>query len=184
MYTFGFLKRPEQQWFLVAVLVILSLLTFERFATLRPYHNQRISQLQLLFRALAVWSTFSLFIAKLLQPSLFNGGLELWLLGIPLVLGMVFFKRETHLKILLQGLANFSQGEDITYQIDCLLAVIRVKETTGDRNAEIALKGYIYTHEETCPNIQCHLKQYKRNMIQLNIIKNRRRAGMGTQNIV
>lgn len=166
--------------------MIFSSLTFERFATLRPYHNEKIQRLQLLFRSLAVWSTFVLFIAKLLQPTLFNGGLELWLLGLPLVVGMVFFRRDTHLKLLLVNLTHFQQGEDIVQQIDCLLSVVRAKESTGDRNAEIALKGFIYTHEETCPNLQCHLKQYKRNMIQLNIIKSRRRAGLGpsTNNIV
>ena len=36
-------------------------------------------------------------------------------------------------------------------QIRYFLSLVQAREGT-DRNAEIILKGYIYIHEETCPN--------------------------------
>lgn len=40
------------------------------------------------------------------------------------------------------------------------------KQATGDRKNAIILKGYIYHHEDQCPNQDCQLKQYKNSIIQ------------------
>lgn len=36
---------------------------------------------------------------------------------------------------------------------------------SGDRKNAIILKGYVYHHEDQCPNQECQLKQYKNSVI-------------------
>jgi hypothetical protein len=42
----------------------------------------------------------------------------------------------------------------------------------ADRKNAIILKGYVFHHEDSCPNGECQLKQYKNSLIQS--IKNKK----------
>lgn len=48
---------------------------------------------------------------------------------------------------------NFQKGEEVALQIRYFLHLISTKDT--DRRSAIILKGYIYHHEDTCPNADC-----------------------------
>ena len=67
---------------------------------------------------------------------------------------------------------HFQKGEDVARQIRFYLHVL-YKKDSGDRNSEILLRGYIYNHEESCPNQQCQLKLYKKNMVATILSKQR-----------
>jgi len=46
--------------------------------------------------------------------------------------------------------------------------------STGDRKNAIILKGYVFHHEDSCPNNECQLKQYKSSVIQS--VKNKKNS--------
>jgi hypothetical protein len=52
------------------------------------------------------------------------------------------------------NITKFQRGDEIARQIKFFLQVIHKKEA-GDRNADILLNGFVYMHEDNCPNNQC-----------------------------
>ena len=65
---------------------------------------------------------------------------------------------------MLHNASNFQRGEDVVKQVRFFLQVAHKKDT--DRNCDIILKGYVFTHEDLCPNAHCQIKQYKNSISQ------------------
>lgn len=63
----------------------------------------------------------------------------------------MFFTRDARKEMMMINPSTFQQDDEIAKQIRYYLHVLSLRDN-GDRNAEIILKGYIYSHEETCPN--------------------------------
>lgn len=113
---------------------------------------------------MCLWSNIAILISKILENTRFNGGFQLFFLGCPLVVGILIFTRDHRREELLYSVSNFQTGEDAARQVKYFLSLIARKEN-GDRSAEILLNGFIYLHEDSCPNQQCHLKIYKKNVV-------------------
>ena len=65
--------------------------------------------------ALFLWGNLVLFLAKLLEKTDFSGALQLYFLGLPLVIGLVIFDRDDRVNLLLQNINNFQRGEDVAH---------------------------------------------------------------------
>lgn len=74
-YAYCFLNDENQQWFLIAISVMVAGITLERFFTLRSYYNEEIQRLHCILRGLGLWSTLILFLSKLLAETDYNGGI-------------------------------------------------------------------------------------------------------------
>jgi hypothetical protein len=81
-----------------------------------------------------------------------------------LVVGILIFAKDHRRDELLYSLSKFKTGEEVARQVKFFLSIIGRKEN-GDRSAEVLLNGFIYLHEDTCPNQLCHLKIYKKNVV-------------------
>lgn len=90
---------------------------------------------------------------------------------------MIIFDRDERVHLLLKNINNFQKGEEVALQIRYLLQLIHTKDI--DRKNAIILKGYIYHHEDSCPNADCQLKQYKNNMITNHKNKKSNKKGLG-----
>jgi hypothetical protein len=92
--VFSFLYDESQQWFVIVLYFVLSALTFERYFHLRSYHNETVQLQHNVYRAVCLWSNVAILISKLLQNTSYNGGLQLFLLGTPLVIALTVFNRD------------------------------------------------------------------------------------------
>lgn len=164
VYVFSFATSEREQWFVIILYFILSVLTFERYIYLRSYHNEIVQTQHNVYRVVCLWSNITILLSKILQHTSYNGGMQLFFLGIPIVVALTVFLKDSRKDEMMYNISKFHKGEDVVRQAKYYLQIIHKKET-GDRNADILLNGYIYLHEDSCPNSQCQLKQYKKNVM-------------------
>jgi len=189
MYLFAFLASETYHWFIIAVLIIVSFIAYFNYRNNWPYFNDKMNVFFCALTGLFLWGNLVLVLAKLLENTDFSGALQLYFLGLPLVVGLVIFDRDDRVGLLLQNINNFQRGEDVAHQIRYFLHLLQTGKDGGqagpngsgnsgsggnggnngnteDRKNAIILKGYVYHHEDSCPNQECQLKQYKNSIIQ------------------
>jgi hypothetical protein len=153
IYLFAFLARKEYHWFIIAALLIVSFTAYFNFRNNWPYYSDRMNKFFCVLTGTFLWANVALFIAKILEQTRFSGALQLYFLGLPLIIGLIIFDRDERVKLLLKNINNFQKGEEVALQIRYFLHLISTKD--HDRKNAIILKGYIYHHEDTCPNQEC-----------------------------
>ena len=161
-YLFTFFTKDEYIWFLITVLVTLSTITYLKFRYGWPYYNEKVSKVFNMTTGLFSWTSWVLLLAKLLENTDFNGALQIYFLGIPLVILMILSSKDERIKLLLKNINKFQKGEEVQLQIRYYLHLVHTKDT--NRNSAIILKGYLYNHVEGCQEPDCCLKTYKSNI--------------------
>ena len=160
------------------MLIIVSFIAYFNYRINWPYFNDKMNVFFSALTALFLWANLVLFLAKLLEYTNFSGALQLYFLGLPLVIGLVIFDRDDRVSLLLQNINNFQRGEDVAHQIRYFLHLIQTGKDgvsgglngsgssgggsggsgsganngAGDRKNAIILKGFVYHHEDQCPN--------------------------------
>lgn len=65
-----------------------------------------------------LWQNIVLTLCKILENSEFNGGLQIYFLGLPLMIGLIVCETDSRLvKILLKKFSNILSGEELALQI-------------------------------------------------------------------
>ena len=107
LYIFAFLAQTTYHWFIIALLIILSTIAYYNYRTNWPYFNDKLNIFFCALTGLFLWGNLVLFLAKLLESTEFSGALQLYFLGLPLVIGLVIFDRDDRVNLLLQNINNF-----------------------------------------------------------------------------
>lgn len=68
----------------------------------------------------------------------------------------MLYQKDSKVTLLMKNTNSFQKSEDAILYIRYLIHLINTKEI--DRNNDIILKGYVFHHEDLCPNEQCFLK--------------------------
>jgi hypothetical protein len=101
LYIFSFLAKEAYHWFIIAVLIIVSFIAYFNYRTNWPYFNDRMNIFFCALTGLFLWANLVLFLAKMLENTDFSGALQLYFLGLPLVIGLVVFDRDDRVGLLL-----------------------------------------------------------------------------------
>lgn len=115
LYIFSFLAYQQYHWFIIAVLIIVSFIAYFNYRSNWPYFNDKMNVFFCALTALFFWANLVLILAKLLENTDFSGALQLYFLGLPLVIGLVVFDRDDRVSLLLQNINNFQRGEDVAH---------------------------------------------------------------------
>jgi hypothetical protein len=115
LYVFSFLVKPQFHWFIIALLIILSAIAYFNYRTNWPYYNDKMNVFFCALTGLFLWGNLVLCLAKLLETTQFSGALQLYFLGLPLVIGLVIFDRDDRVQLLLTNINNFQRGEDVAH---------------------------------------------------------------------
>jgi hypothetical protein len=107
LYIFAFLASRTYHWFIIALLIIVSSIAYYNYRTNWPYFNDKMNVFFCALTALFLWGNLVLILAKLLENTNFSGALQLYFLGLPLVIGLVIFDRDDRVNLLLQNINNF-----------------------------------------------------------------------------
>ena len=105
--VFSFFRSGEDVWFLVTKLTALSSAIFLRYYLSKPYHNDKINIIYSICTLIFWWANSCLFISQVLSETTFNGGLELFFLGIPLVVSLIIYARDKRVELLMINASNF-----------------------------------------------------------------------------
>jgi hypothetical protein len=89
-----------------------------------PYYNDNINKLHCLLTCIFLWSNLILLICKILEKTDFSGGLQLYFLGLPIIVALIYFEKDERNSILLVNISNFQRGEEIALQIRYFLHLI------------------------------------------------------------
>jgi len=110
------------------------------------------------------WTNIILLISQVLSEAQFNAGLQIYLLGIPVVVILILTLKDDRMQEILVPIAKFLKGEEALNQINQIITLIKTRET--DRESSVLIKGYVDHHEHTCIEGQCALKAYKRSLLK------------------
>jgi len=104
------------------------------------------------------WNTSVLLLCKLLEHTSFDGGLELFFIGVPIVSVIILWMKDGKLSLLLTNINKFEKGEMVSKQVRSFLDLVDKKDT--ERVSKIRLRGYIFLHNEQCSLADCPLEKY------------------------
>lgn len=158
-YLYTFFAQEQYQWLLLAVLLVLSFVSFRNYRYEWPFFNDGVTKFYCCLTGVFVWGNVNLLINKILENTNYSGGFQLYFLGMPLLIGLIVFEPDERQKLLLKNLNNFDNGDDVALQIRYYLRLVQTRDL--NRRNGVILNGYIYHHEDFCPNSDCKLKVFK-----------------------
>ena len=74
-------------------------------------------------------------------------------MGLPLVIGLIIFEKDTRKDLLLKKISNIETGEEVALQVRYFTKLVMNKE--HDRSARATIEGYIFNHEDNCTLVDC-----------------------------
>ena len=118
-----------------------------------------------------MWTITMLFFCKIIYSTgvLFQGGLFLWSLGIPLVIFLLILSSNDKKQFLSANTENLQSGYDIEVQMRYYLRLVSQKN--NDLDSCIMIKGFIRRHEEECYVNDCPIKNIFK-LLDFNVAKN------------
>ena len=87
--------------------LILSFTAFYNFRSQWPYYNDNMNKYLCVLTGIFAWGNICVFIAKVLETAEFSGSLQLYFLGLPLIIGMIIFDKDERIGLLLRNINNF-----------------------------------------------------------------------------
>ena len=146
------------QWGLILIIVSISLLFFFVYIKVMPDYNPILIYCKLIGRAIFFWSGICLIIIKVIQSVTdFESGIILFLIGIPILLGIAFKWRRGKIKKLLVHHSKFQKPYEFLNRIFIMYDLI---DNFDSRFAQFTLRGYVKKMEEFCVLEVCPLKKY------------------------
>jgi len=156
--TYSFLVRYKNlHWVTIIITFILALGFFIIYWIEKPFFDVRVMKGNLLYTGIYLWNTAVLLIGKILETSEFDGCIELFFAGVPIVFIIIWTMKDDNFSVLLMNINKVEKGEIITKQVRFFLELI---DDDKDRRKKVMLKGYIKLHIESCPQEDCALKKY------------------------
>ena len=107
IYIFAFLPYVAYHWFIIVVLLIVSFVAFFNYRNNWPYYSDKMNKFFCILTGLFLWANLVLFLAKVLENTDFSGALQLYFLGLPLIIGLIIFDKDERAKLLLKNINNF-----------------------------------------------------------------------------
>ena len=178
-----FFITNDYRWVNTIVFTIGSIVLYIKQRMERPYYNEVINIIADVNNGIFIWSTLMLIVVMAAEDTNFNGGVQAFLMGIPLIIILLVTQNDHRKDMLLKGIENYDNGDQWYIKVRYYISFIQKKEMNRDTSVE--LKGYIYSHEEKCTIQNCPLRVYVTNIN--NMIKDNRRkkqSKTATENFV
>ena len=159
---YSLLWEPQYNWLVIIITFIIQWIPYMGFRYNQPYYSDYMNRLWCVCISMFIWGNCILVILTLLINTTFDGGLQIYFLGLPLVGLMEAYRKDDRVALLNKNINSFQRGEEVALQIRYYLNLVMTRDT--DRRNAIILRGYIYHHEDQCSYSECCLGQYKRLM--------------------
>lgn len=141
--------------------MLISLYLFYNYYFYQPYYNKYINYLHIVLRFLFFWTCFVLFLCICLTNSKFQGGMVLFIFGIPIVfVGSFFRKNSIEFDLLMLPSDRITNGYSMLKRIKLFLYLVDRNDDANSRREQVILLGIIRFFESNCLINNCVLKQY------------------------
>jgi hypothetical protein len=94
------------------------------FVGRQPYYNKQIQLLYNFFSASYLWTNLMLLISYFLANTSFDGGMIIWLMGLPFIAFIMFSAKRSHINKLLKSQVKFRSGGEVLDHIRYVLQLI------------------------------------------------------------
>ncbi|KAL4460692.1 hypothetical protein ABPG72_017168 [Tetrahymena utriculariae] len=151
---------PEgNDWFLALLTFVLSSALYWAYNFEEPYYDKEVGTFFNIITTYYLWSNAMLVVSLIFYETSFNGGLIIWILGLPFIFLIMKTTRQSKIKTLIGSQMKFRSGEQIQSHLRYVLTLIQ--DYKNDRKSYMLLIGYVEKHKETCPEEDCPLKKKK-----------------------
>jgi len=158
-----FFTDDSYRWTIIIFMLTFSMIIYTKIRRERPYHRDRFNKIAEVIYCIFIWACCCLVIVMASEDSDFNGGMQVFIIVIPLI-GIIVVTRESRRHtLLLKTIDEFDSPEIWHLKIRYYLEIVHQKEV--NREAAVQLNGFMFHHEEACTNRNCSLKAYMDNLI-------------------
>ncbi len=176
------LLGDDYRWVNIVVLIIGGVVLHIKQRADRPYYNDLVNVVADINNGVFLWATAMLVVVMLLEKENFDGGLQIFLMGLPLVILLMLTGSDPRRDMLLKNIDDYDNGELWYNKVRYYISFIQRKEMS--RDVSVQLKGYIYNHEEKCSLPNCPLKVYINNITSIIKDKKKKQSKAAAENFV
>jgi len=177
-----FFTYNDFRWVLAIYMLIGSIVLYIKFKNEKPYYNDIANRIIEVTYCLFMWACFCLIIVLISENSSFNGGMQAFIMAVPLI-GIIIITRTSRRQILLlKNLEDFDNPEEWFLKIRYYIDIVQHKEI--NREAAVQLNGFMFHHEESCINVNCPIKAYTSALIASLKDKKKKQTKAGNESFV
>ncbi|KAL4466758.1 hypothetical protein ABPG74_010355 [Tetrahymena malaccensis] len=154
---FNTLQEQNYQIILIGTMLLGYFLIFFTNPLCIQVYSLNISKLIISEYSLLFWGTAMSSLAMVTESYSFDGTLQIWIIGIPLMLGLAIYKSDIRYNYMLLDTNNYEYLNQAFDQICYLIKVIGLYKQ--DKNILIQLHGFIEYHKKICKFVECPIKK-------------------------
>ncbi len=159
-----FFTQDEYRWVITLYMLGGSALLFFKARNEKPYYQEMMNKITDVINGLFVWACVCLVIVMISDSSDFNGGMQAFIMAVPMIGVIVVTKTSRRYYILLKVIDDFDNPDEWFLKIRYYIELVQHKEVS--REAAVQLNGFIFHHEESCNNVNCPIKSYTNGLLQ------------------
>jgi len=152
----------DYQWIHAIIFALGGVVVYFKQREERSYYNEIINITADVNNGIFIWASLMLIIVMIARNSYFNGGIQAFLSGLPLIIIFFITRNDHRKKLLFKEIEAFDNGNEWYTKVRYYISFLKDKDMT--REIIVELKGFIYNHEEKCNNKTCPLRIYIHNI--------------------
>ncbi|CAD8145139.1 unnamed protein product [Paramecium pentaurelia] len=154
--TYQLLATPEYTILIIAVFLIGSSIVFINTHIDQPYYDTFIQKMWSILAGVNFWTIIMMFYSYLLDGKTFQNTIQAWLLGIPLIIGIIMFRQRESFDLMKANLIKFQNGSEVIKLCEYLL--ILINNSNQSQKYQLLIDSYIEVHKEVCNRNDCVVK--------------------------
>ncbi len=178
----SFFISDEYRWVNIVAFAAGGIVLYIKQRNDRPYYNDMVNIVADINNGVFMWSTSMLTIVMVAENDKFEGGIQAYLMGLPLIVLLMITKGDPRRDVLLKSIDEYDSGEQWYNKLRYYISFIQRKEMS--RDVSVQLKGYIYNHEEKCTAPNCPLKVYITNVTSMIKDKKKKQSKAAAENFM
>lgn len=124
MYLFLVLNQENQHWFVITIMLILSLVAYFNYRNNWPFHLNFMNRYLQILTGIFLWSNICLAFAKLTSETKFDGSLQIYFMGLPLIILISLFEKDTRARLLIKNIEICENGLEASQLIRYYLYIV------------------------------------------------------------
>ncbi|CAD8153139.1 unnamed protein product [Paramecium pentaurelia] len=155
--VYQLLPTPEYTIIIIFVFLIGSSYIFISTHLEQPYYDNVIQKIWSISSAVNLWTIIMMFYSYKFDGQTFQKTVQAWLIGIPLIIGILAFRQQKTVDLFVANLKKFKNGMQII--LLCEYLVFLMKRSEKCQRSQLLLDSYIELHKEICDRPDCSVKQ-------------------------
>ncbi|CAK90000.1 unnamed protein product (macronuclear) [Paramecium tetraurelia] len=154
--VYQLVETPAYSIIITLTMFVLSLHFFYQIKYSAPFYNPYVQKLWNVITAINCWTTIMINFAFFLEGPYFQNSLLGYALGIPILIGIIFKQQDQEIDLLFSNLNQAKQPNELISLCGYLLTLN--EKSIKDQHSQLLLDAFLEIHEQTCPRLDCIMK--------------------------